>query len=105
MIEIRAYVDGRGRSPFGRWFNSLDPMAVTRVRTALVRMQRGNMSDVRGVGGGVLEYRMHIGPGYRIYFGRKGDVLIILLCGGTKARQRKDIENARRLWRDYNRRK
>ena len=105
MIDIREYVDGRGRSPFSRWYNELDPTAVTRVTTALARMEKGNMSGVRGVGGGVMEYRIHTGPGYRIYFGRKGDTLIILLGGGTKARQRKDIENARRLWREHNRRK
>ena len=80
-------------------------MVAIRVETVLTRMKDGNMSDVRGVGGGVMEYRMHTGPGYRIYFGRKGDVLIILLGGGTKARQQKDIETAQRHWREYNRRR
>ena len=105
MIEIREYVDLGGRSPFDRWFKGLDLMAVTRVEIALARMEAGNLSDVRGVGGGVLEYRMHTGPGYRIYFGMQGDVLIILLGGGTKARQQKDTRDARRLWREYNRHK
>ena len=104
MIEIREYVDSRGRNPFGRWLKGLDTMAKTRVRTALARMEEGNLSDVRGVGGGVLEYRMHTGPGYRIYFGRQGDTLIILLGGGTETRQHKDIKAARALWREYNRR-
>ena len=61
----------------------------------------GNLSNVKGVGGGVLEYRIDFGPGYRIYFGRDGDALIILLGGGTKVRQQRDIETAVALWREY----
>ena len=63
------------------------------------------MSNVGNVGGGVLERRIHVGPGYRVYFGRDGDTLIVLLGGGTKRRQQKDIENARSLWQEYRRRK
>ena len=80
-------------------------MAADRVQVALARMGDGNLSNVRGVGGGVLEYRMSVGPGYRIYFGRDGDTLIVLLGGGTKAHQQADIERARELWRQYRRRK
>ena len=105
MIEIREYTDDRGRSPFGRWFDGLDAMAAVRVRTALARMEAGNLSNVRGVGDGVLERRIDIGPGYRVYFGRDGDALVVLLAGGTKARQQRDIEDARELWREYRRRK
>ena len=105
MIEIREYVDKRGRSPFGRWFDGLDAGAATKVRTALARLEAGNLSNVRGVGRGVLECRIDVGPGYRVYFGRDGDTLVVLLGGGTKARQQRDIENARELWREYKRRK
>ena len=63
------------------------------------------MSNAKGVGRGVLEYRMDFGPGYRIYFGRDGDAIIILLGGGTKSRQHRDIENAKASWQDYRRRK
>ena len=105
MIEIREYIDGRGRSPFGRWFDGLDSSAAVRVRTALARMAAGNLSSIRGVGSGVLERRIHVGPGYRVYFGRDGDTLIVLLGGGTKARQQKDIEDARELWQEYKRRR
>ena len=62
------------------------------------------MSNVKGVGAGVLEYRIDSGPGYRIYFGRDGKTLIVLLGGGTKRRQQRDIDAAKRLWRDYRRR-
>ena len=105
MIEVREYVDERGVSPFGRWFDSLDALAAVKVRTSLARMEAGNLSNVRGVGGGVLEYRIHFGPGYRVYFGRDGDTLIVLLAGGTKKRQQGDIEEARDLWEEYKRRK
>ena len=105
MADIREYVDDRGRSPFGRWFDALDSGTAARVRTALARMEAGNLSNVRGVGGGVLEYRINVGPGYRVYFGRDGDTLIVLLGGGTKTRQQRDIEDARELWSEYRRRK
>ena len=105
MIELREYVNDRGRSPFGRWFDGLDAGAAARVRTYLARIEAGNLSNVRGVGSGVLECRINVGPGYRVYFGRDGDRLIILLGGGTKARQHRDIEDARALWQEYRRRK
>ena len=67
-------------------------------------MGRGILSNTKGVGAGVLEYRIDSGPGYRMYFGRDGDTLIVLLGGGTKRRQQGEIKNAKRLWRDYRRR-
>ena len=81
------------------------PVRRTGVRTALARMETGNLSDVKGVGSGVLECRIHVGPGYRVYFGRDGDTLIVLLGGWTKASQQRDIEQARELWQEYKRRK
>ncbi len=105
MIEIREYIDHRGRSPFGRWFNSLDTNVAAKVRTALARMESGNLSNVRAVGSEVLERRIHIGSGYRVYFGNDGNALVILLGGGTKQRQQNDIEHARELWREYKSRK
>ena len=68
-------------------------------------MEQGNLSSVKGVGEGIFERRIDFGPGYRIYFGRDGDALIILLGGGTKKRQQQDIAAARALWREYKRRK
>jgi putative addiction module killer protein len=68
-------------------------------------MAQGNLSSVKGVGSGVLEYRIDTGPGYRIYFGRDGGALIILLAGGTKRRQQRDIESAKERLADYRRRK
>jgi putative addiction module killer protein len=68
-------------------------------------MEQGNLSNVKSVGEGVLEYRVDFGPGYRIYFGRDGDTIVILLTGGTKKRQQRDIDAAQASWRDYKRSK
>ena len=105
MFEIGEFEDARGRSPFRSWVRQLDRQAASRVTTALYRMEMGNLSNAKNIGGGVSEYRIDFGPGYRIYFGRDDDTLIILLGGGTKMRQQRDIEAALRLWREYKRRK
>jgi len=102
MPEIRYYVSG-DRSPFADWFAELESFARAKVTTAIARIEQGNLSNVKSVGEGVLEYRIDFGPGYRVYFGRDGDVLVILLCGGTKKRQQRDIQAAIACWRDYKR--
>ncbi len=104
-MEILEYIDAEGRSPYARWFNRLDARAAAKVATALVRIEQGNLSNAKSVGGGVLECRIDFGPGYRVYFGRDGDIVIILLGGGTKKRQQKDIGSARDLWKEYRHRK
>lgn len=104
-MEIREFIDDRGRSPFAEWFSGLDAQAAAKVTVALVRLGRGNLSQAKSVGVGVEEYRMDWGPGYRLYFGRDGDRLIILLCGGTKRRQQNDIAQAHALWASYKRRR
>ncbi|WP_375274603.1 type II toxin-antitoxin system RelE/ParE family toxin [Methylorubrum thiocyanatum] len=103
-MEIREFLDSGGRSPFASWFDRLGPQAAAKVTVALARMEAGNLSNAKPVGEGVQEYRIAWGPGYRLYFGRDGDVLIILLCGGTKRRQQDDIAEARAHWADYRRR-
>jgi len=105
MIEIREYIDRQGRSAYANWFNGLNAQAAARLVTALIRLEKGNLSNVKGVGEGVFEYRIDFGPGYRIYFGKEEDTLIVLLGGGTKKRQQKDIENARMMWKEYKARK
>jgi putative addiction module killer protein len=104
MLELCYYVAG-GRSPFEDWFAKLESIARAKVATALVRIEQGNLSNVKPVGEGVLEYKINFGPGYRVYFGRDSDVLVILLCGGTKKRQQRDIDAARNYWQDYKRSK
>ena len=90
-----------GKSPFESWFNSLDSVPAAKVTTALYKLELGNFSNVKSVGRGVMEYRMNFGPGYRIYFGRAGNKLIILIGGGSKRTQSKDIVQAQTLWRQY----
>jgi putative addiction module killer protein len=92
-------------SPFRRWFDGLDARGAAKVRTALARLQHGNTSSLKAVGGGVAEQRIDFGPGYRVYVGQDGPLLVILLGGGTKARQSRDIADARTRWADYKARK
>lgn len=106
MVGIREYVTAQGRNVYARWFDRLSaPAAATRVATALVRMELGNLAGTKAVGAGVFECHVDFGPGFRVYFGRDGDALIILLGGSTKRRQQTDIKAARTLWRDDKRRK
>ena len=105
MTEVREYIDPQGRSPFARWFDRLNAPAAAKVTMALTRIELGNLSDHKSVGAGVWELRLDFGPGYRVYFGKDGDRLVILLGGGTKKRQQKDIETAKQLWKDYKKRK
>ncbi|HEY1753043.1 MAG TPA: type II toxin-antitoxin system RelE/ParE family toxin [Caulobacteraceae bacterium] len=103
-LEIRYYrVDGD--SPFRVWFLELDARAATRVALVLERMEAGNLSEVKSVGGGVFERRIDFGPGYRVYFGRDGEHIVVLLGGGTKVRQQRDIVAAKIRWNDYKGRK
>jgi putative addiction module killer protein len=105
MIEVREYLDRRGCSPFAAWSYSLNKEAAAKVAAALARMQQGNFSNAKGVRTGVYEYRIDFGPGYRIYFGKDGERLVILLGGGTKKRQQTDIVAALARWQDYKQRK
>jgi putative addiction module killer protein len=102
MVEyqIREFVR-EGLSPFRRWFDDLDSIAASKVTAALYRLQYGNFSNVRSLGGGVSEYKIDFGPGYRVYFGKDGNTLVILLTGGTKKTQNKDIEKAKVYWQEY----
>lgn len=93
-----------GTSPYAEWFDKLDASAAAKTTTAKVRMEQGNLSNVkwfRGIG----EYRIDWGPGYRVYLAKDGLKVILLLGGGTKKTQQKDIERAVALWEDYKRRK
>lgn len=101
MIEVRHYIDAGGRSPFADWLENLDDVASARVLAALYRLENGNFSNVKGVGAGVFELRINFGPGYRIYFGKDGERIVVLLGGGTKKRQDRDIRQALGCWAEY----
>lgn len=104
-VIIEECLDSLGASPFVDWFGRLDAVAAAKVTVAFSRIERGAVSNVKGVGEGVLEFRIDYGPGYRIYLGRDGDRFVILLAGGTKRRQEDDIAAAKVRWRDYKARK
>jgi putative addiction module killer protein len=100
-VEILEYLAADGHSPFRDWFDGLDARTAAKVAVAITRIGLGNLSNTKGVGGGVQEYRIDFGSGYRIYFGRDGKRLVILLAGGTKKRQQADITIAHARWADY----
>lgn len=99
---VRVYACSDGSEPFTQWLRGLrDGAGRNRVRQRVARVRLGNFGDARSVGEGVRELRIHAGPGYRVYFGREGDAVVILLCGGDKGSQARDIERAQDYWRDY----
>jgi putative addiction module killer protein len=104
-IRLVEYLDGHGRSAYARWFDSLNAPAAAKVAAAIYQLAAGNFSNVKGVGAGVFERKIDFGPGYRVYFGRDGAVLVILLGGSSKQRQQEAIAAAHARWADYRRRK
>jgi putative addiction module killer protein len=105
MIQVEEFITEQDVSPFRRWFDGLDHQAAAWVTIAIDRLGEGNTSNAKALGEGVSELRIDRGPGYRVYFGWDGKVLVILLGGGTKKRQQNDIQAAQRLWRSYKARK
>lgn len=90
---------------FKRWVERLrDRRAVASVNARILKVSSGHLGDARSVGDGIYEMRIHYGPGYRLYFIREGETVIVLLCGGDKSSQRRDIERAKRLAQDWGRR-
>lgn len=104
-IEIREFLDASGRSPFARWFAALNAVAAARATVALARRGQGSFSNVEGVGSGVYELKVDFGPGYRVYFGKDGELVVILLGGSSKKRQSAAITAAHGAWAEYKRRK
>lgn len=104
-MQILQYVDLLGRNFFERWWLKKDAATTYRISVALARIESGNLSAMKSLGGGLSEIRLHFGPGYRLYCGVDSGVLVVLLTGGTKRRQQADIEEAHSLWQEYLRRK
>ena len=105
MVDVREFNRRDGLSPYAEWFDQLNAQAAAKVAVAMTRLALGNFSNVKGVGHGVFECRIDFGPGYRVYFGKDGERLVILLGGGTKKRQQRDIQAALANWREYKSRK
>jgi putative addiction module killer protein len=100
IFEIKEYLEA-GHSPFAEWFNSLDAVTAARVDKYIRRLEAGNFGAAKSLQEGVFELKMDFGPGYRVYFGRDGKIIIILLSGGSKRRQSADIAVAIERWKRY----
>jgi putative addiction module killer protein len=99
---LKIFQDSNGKEPFVDWLESIkDAKTRSRIITRLDRLEVGNPGDYKSVGQGVFELRLHFGPGYRVYYGEDGDVLVILLMGGDKSTQEKDIVRALNYWKKY----
>lgn len=103
--EVVLYLTQDGNCPFQNWLESLrDRQARARIRKRLDRVEMGNLGDCKSVGEGVMELRIDYGAGYRIYFVQAGAVIILLLCGGDKGTQVQDIVEAKKYWKDFQKR-
>lgn len=99
---VIVYRDPAGAEPFTDWLHSLrDSRTRRRILQRLFRLESGNFGDCKPVGGGVSELRLFFGPGYRVYFGRDRGSIVVLLCGGDKSSQRRDIRQAQAYWKEY----
>lgn len=98
---LRNYKTQSGKIPFLDWFNTIkDPMVRHRIRRRLDRVEVGNFGDYKILEEGVCELRLDFGPGFRLYFAEQGDAIVILLCGGDKSTQEKDIKTAKKYWKE-----
>ena len=100
-VKIVIYETKSKRRPFAKWFDDLDAPIQRIIATRIDRVSVGNFGDCDPVRESVWELRVHAGPGYRIYFGKKGDTVVIILSGGLKKSQKKDIEKAVEYWQSY----
>ena len=100
--QVIIYEDESGVQPFKNWLNDLrDPKTRRRILQRLSRLENGNYGDYKSLKDGVFELRFTFGSGYRVYFGEDGDQIVLLLCGGDKSSQTKDIETAKIYWKEY----
>jgi putative addiction module killer protein len=100
--DIIIYTDVGGNEPYSEWLESLrDRESVQRIAARIERLAQGNPGDFKAVGDGVFELRFHFGSGFRVYFGQQGNTLVILLCGGDKRTQPKDINLAKAYWAEW----
>lgn len=96
------FAEEAGREPFTEWLTALrDKQGRKRIEARLLRLQQGNHGDCQPFGEGVFELRMFFGPGYRVYFGEDDENIVVLLCGGDKSTQDRDIEAAKAYWQEY----
>jgi putative addiction module killer protein len=101
MYQITEYLEAGDKSPYADWFNDLEAVTAARINRYVRRLEAGNFGSVKVLQEGVFEIKIDFGPGYRVYFGREGKSIIILLGGGSKNRQSADIATAIQRWKRY----
>jgi len=102
---VNEYTDEQGKSPYAQWLRGLrDVRAKAKIIMQVDKMELGLFGDVEPIGDGLSELRIHYGPGYRVYYGKAGRQVYLLLCGGDKSTQSKDIKKAKVYWQDHKRR-
>jgi putative addiction module killer protein len=100
--ELRVYETPSGKAPFDDWLDGLrDAKGQSQIQLRLDRLEQGNLGDCKPVGEGVLELRINYGPGYRVYVAEDWPVVVLLLIGGDKGTQTKDIKTAKSYWKNY----
>jgi len=100
--QVVFYQDNAGKEPFTEWIESFrEHKTQRRILQRLARVQSGNYGDYKSLRNGIFELRFAFGSGYRVYFGKDGDTIVVLLCGGDKSTQRQDIKQAKAYWKEY----
>ena len=100
-MDVREYLTADGKNPYREWLDTLDVTPRARIQASVLRFSTGNLGDHKSVGGGVREARVMFGPGYRLYFGKDGAQLVLLLLGGDKSTQTVDVARAQESWHAY----
>ncbi|MDB4265110.1 type II toxin-antitoxin system RelE/ParE family toxin [bacterium] len=98
--EVEIYSDDNDQSPFLDWLKKVSPVDERRIRKRILRIEDGNLGDYKSVGDGVFELRFFFGSGYRVYFGFNGETVVLLLSGGDKSTQSKDVSKAKKIWKE-----
>lgn len=101
MYDIEIYKTRAGKVPYIEWERQLDKITLARIDARFARIRNGNLGTYRSIGNGIFELKFDFGPGYRIYFGFRTDKVLVLLVGGHKTSQAKDISKAKEFWHDH----
>ena len=102
MPTVVQYVTAAGKVPYQEWLSRMkDKAAKASVIRRILRIELGEFGDHKRIGDGVSELRIDVGPGYRVYFGAIGKTIVVLLLAGNKSTQSRDIERAKKYWKDY----
>ncbi len=99
--QVREYINEAGKSPFRKWFKKLGKATQAKIQVKVFRFEQGNLGDHKALGDGVWEARINVGSGYRLYFGKAGKQILLLLLGGDKSTQRADVKKAKEFWMNY----